>query len=85
MEKKQTADQILKSYEDDNEYHFHDVDREWIIKAMMEFATLSKMEIVYSDEDIVVASREKYKKFYEYEEGFIDGANWYRDKITQTI
>jgi hypothetical protein len=33
-----TADQILKEHEDANEMHFHQVDREWIIKAMEEYA-----------------------------------------------
>ena len=33
-----TADQILKDHEDANEMHFHQVDREWIIKAMEEYA-----------------------------------------------
>jgi Protein of unknown function (DUF551). len=33
-----TADQILKEHEDANEMHFHQVDREWIIKAMGEYA-----------------------------------------------
>ena len=38
--KPSTADKILKKYEDDNEYHFHAVDRKWIIAAMEEYATL---------------------------------------------
>lgn len=33
-----TADQVLTEHEDANEMHFHQVDREWIIKAMEEFA-----------------------------------------------
>ena len=33
-----TADQILKDHEDANEMHFHQVDREWLIKAMDEYA-----------------------------------------------
>lgn len=32
-----TKDEILKKYEDDNEYHFHQVDREWIMEAMEEY------------------------------------------------
>jgi hypothetical protein len=28
---------ILAKYEDDHEYHFHKVDRQWIIKAMLQF------------------------------------------------
>jgi hypothetical protein len=33
-----TADEILKKYEDANEYHFHEVDRKWIIEAMKEYS-----------------------------------------------
>lgn len=33
-----TADEILKKHEDDNEMHFHQVDREWLIEAMEEYA-----------------------------------------------
>ena len=33
-----TADEILKKHEDDNEMHFHEVDRKWIIQAMEEYA-----------------------------------------------
>jgi hypothetical protein len=33
-----TADQILKKYEDENEHHFHPLDRGWIIDAMEEYA-----------------------------------------------
>ena len=33
-----TADQILADHEDANEMHFHQVDREWLIKAMEEYA-----------------------------------------------
>lgn len=36
---KEVADSILAKYEDDHEYHFHQVDREWIIEAMIEFAS----------------------------------------------
>ena len=32
-----TADQILAEHEDANEMHFHQVDREWLIKAMEEY------------------------------------------------
>jgi hypothetical protein len=35
--KKEIASEILAKYEDKNEYHFHAVDREWIIEAMLEF------------------------------------------------
>lgn len=33
-----TKDEILKKYEDDNEYHLHEVDREWVLQAMQEYA-----------------------------------------------
>ena len=33
-----TADETLKKHEDDNEMHFHEVDRKWIIQAMEEYA-----------------------------------------------
>lgn len=33
-----TSDEILRKYEDEYEYHFHDLDREWIIKAMEEYS-----------------------------------------------
>ena len=35
-----TPNQILKEHEDANEMHFHQVDREWIINAMEEYASL---------------------------------------------
>lgn len=34
------ADEILKKHEDENEMHFHEVDRKWIIEAMEEYAVL---------------------------------------------
>ena len=37
MTSEKLADEILARYEDDREYHFHQVDREWIIEAMIEF------------------------------------------------
>ena len=40
-----TADKILKKYEDDNEYHFHAVDRKWIIAAMEEYAALRQTPV----------------------------------------
>lgn len=44
-----TADQILKDHEDANEMHFHQVDREWIIKAMEEYAMTARPWIKCSD------------------------------------
>lgn len=33
-----TPSEILMKHEDANEYHFHEVDRKWIIEAMEEYA-----------------------------------------------
>jgi len=41
-----TADNILKTHEDDNEYHFHDVDRGFIIAAMKEYAKACIKELI---------------------------------------
>lgn len=35
---KTLASSVLSKFEDDNEYHFHNVDRKWIIDAMIAFA-----------------------------------------------
>lgn len=32
------ASELLAKREDENEYHLHDVDRKWIIEAMMDYA-----------------------------------------------
>ncbi len=45
-DKKQTADEILKKYEDDNEYHFHSVDRKWIIEAMEQYAAFRQPPVI---------------------------------------
>lgn len=36
------ASDILKRYEDKNEYHLHAVDREWFLDAMIEFSATNK-------------------------------------------
>lgn len=38
-------DEILKKYEDDNEYHLHKVDREWIMEAMQKYAEIYHINI----------------------------------------
>lgn len=45
-----TADQILKDHEDANEMHFHQVDREWIIEAMEEYANTARPWIKCSEQ-----------------------------------
>ena len=37
---KTLASSVLSKFEDGNEYHFHDVDRSWIIDAMLVFAEI---------------------------------------------
>jgi hypothetical protein len=32
------ASELLLKREDENEYHLHDVDRKWVIEAMMDYA-----------------------------------------------
>jgi chromatin segregation and condensation protein Rec8/ScpA/Scc1 (kleisin family) len=39
------ADEILKKHEDENEMHFHEVDRKWIIEAMEEYAALHQPSV----------------------------------------
>ncbi len=36
------ADSLLAKYEDENEFHLHRVDREWIIDCMIEFKRKTK-------------------------------------------
>ncbi len=36
-EDRKEADLLLQRYEDENEFHFHEVDRKWIIDCMLEF------------------------------------------------
>ena len=73
-----TADQILQKHEDANEMHFHQVDREFIIQAMEEYATSSKTEI--SDEEI---EKMLFHHSNEYAIGFKDAIKWYREQLNQ--
>lgn len=47
-----TASDILLKHEDSNEYHFHTVDRQWIIEAMEEYATIKSIELTNALKDI---------------------------------
>ena len=73
-----TADQILQKHEDANEMHFHQVDREFIIQAMKEYATSSQTEI--SDEEI---EEMLFHHSNEYAYGFKDAIKWYREQLKQ--
>jgi hypothetical protein len=60
------ASDLLAKREDENEYHLHDVDRKWVIEAMMDYAEyiLSMSEKPtqqeLSDEEIEKFANEKY-------------------------
>jgi len=63
-----TKDEILKKYEDDNEYHLHQVDRKWIMEAMQEYTEqqLRLYGVVKSLKDKEVISFEEFvDKYYE--------------------
>lgn len=51
------ADKILAKYEDDNEYHFHKCDREWLIIAMVELA----------ESEVKIMTRKEYQQKYQKE------------------
>ena len=82
------ADTLLAMREDANEYHFHQVDRDWIIQAMIDFAELNHL---YFGEACVEISNKtminEAESFYgkgvnpDYEEGFIDGSMWYKNQL----
>ena len=78
-----TADQILQKHEDANEMYFHQVDREFIIQAMKEYATSSQTEI--SDEEIEQAAKEfeRTKGYYYMITSFKEGIKWYREQLKQ--
>lgn len=50
MTLEELADKILAQYEDSHEYHFHQVDRAWIIKAMTECALVFNNETFNTEE-----------------------------------
>ena len=61
MENKQTASEILQKHKDDNEMHFHDVDRKFIIEAMEEYAEQQVKAVVqyYNGEPITKTNNEQ--------------------------
>jgi hypothetical protein len=86
------ADKLLSAREDLYEMHFHQVDREWLIEAMVDFSMqLPKKEL--SDEDI----REGAEKWVFETNGhkwsnnndeagdnygsFMEGVKWYREQL----
>ena len=84
------ASKLLAKREDENEYHLHDVDRKWVIEAMMDYAeyclkgTSSQTEI--SDDEIfkqsVSAMEEYYGSGCETEiDAYFRGAIWYREQL----
>ena len=67
-----TASELLLKHEDFNEYHFHEVDRKWIIEAMKEYAASVR------DEDIEYESMWLGGVGKSY---FTMGAQWYRSQL----
>ena len=92
-----TKDEILKKYEDDNEYHLHEVDREWIMKAMQEYADqqLRLYGVVSSmpSKDEILKQARKEENYIGNEcdiigaektgkfHGFLKGVEWLSSKI----
>ena len=72
------ADKLLSLREDLYEMHFHQVDREWLIEAMVDFAQLPQQEI--SDEEIEEEISKRYMQpTMDY--AFRDGCKWYREQL----
>lgn len=81
---KQTADEILQKHEDANEMHFHQVDRQWIIQAMEEYATVKSekpINLEISDEEIEEYAKRNAFQYYE----FITGAKWYKEQLKNKL
>lgn len=80
-----TPSEILMKHEDANEYHFHEVDRKWIIEAMEEYAGVYTLNNLPTDEEIEEQSwgyREVTKDMeIPPNEDWSNGAKWMRDKI----
>jgi hypothetical protein len=71
------ADKLLALREDLYEMHFHEVDRKWLIDAMVDFAQqLPQQEI--SDEEIYNEAK-NHHNYYEWSAG----AKWYREQLKQ--
>ena len=71
-----TKDEILRKYEDEYEYHFHEGDRKWIFKAMEEYANqyfIEKFDNIYIVEEMHKALRDIAEGLYPStaEEAFI--------------
>ena len=93
-----TKDEILKKHEDKNEYHFHQVDREWIMEAMEEYhqeqlALCNVICSLPSKEEILKQARkeENYIGNESYivgaeksgkYHGFLKGVEWLSSKLT---
>ena len=92
-----TKDEILKKHEDLNEYHFHQVDREFILQAMQEYADqqlrlYSVVSILPTKEEILKQAR-KEENYIGNEcdivgaekggkfHGFLKGVEWLTNKL----
>lgn len=81
MTQYERADKLLALREDLYEMHFHQVDREWLIEAMIDFAQqLPQQEI--SDEEIEEEISKRYMHpTHDY--AFRDACKWYREQLKQ--
>ena len=59
-----TKDEILQKHEDQNEYHFHQVDRKWIMEAMQEYADQQLQLHIISQQRELLLAYENYKDKY---------------------
>ncbi len=86
-----TADQILKEHEDANEMHFHQVDREWLINAMKEYAA-SRMpwirpqdQMPEFDEPVLITDNEGMQvvAWYEFETNkwYSENHSWFTSEV----
>ncbi len=61
------AIEILRKYEDENEHHFHDVDEEWVVKAMEEYTKQKAVEfadwILWNEGNCSETTSELYELF----------------------
>ena len=90
-----TPSEILQKHEDANEYHFHEIDRKWIIEAMEEYAkekSEKAINLEISDMHIKKKRWEDWEEFNKkadysedsaspYADGFTRGAKWVLEQL----
>lgn len=91
QELKQKADTLLSLREDLYEMHFHQIDREWIIEAMIDFAALNHMyfeeksekpiNLEISDDEIKSSMRRYNIIDFGQMAAYVTGAKWVLEQI----